>query len=127
MQPFFKLSYLNEETKLQKVISSFENMNVDVFFLQEYSQYFMKYLERNTKYTIFCNSTQDNMIVLDKSTFKAIKPVADILSAELIKKLDWNEKTTLAFADDIIMICAHLNSKSDKNSVQLKQMEDSLI
>ena len=87
----------------------------------------MKYLERNTKYTVVCNSTQDNMIVLNKSTFKAIKPIADILSAELIKKLDWNEKTTLAFADDIIMICAHLNSKSDKNSVQLKQMEDSLI
>ena len=70
------------------------------------------------------------MILAKKSSFKQLHDS----SVELAKiqqtvfdKLNAQKRSSFMFADSFIMICLHLNSKKDANSMQIKELEEGMI
>lgn len=64
---------MDEKKKLTKIIDSLSSIEADVFFFQEYSQFFFDYIKTKPEYYISVDEPKDNMIIARKSSFKIQK------------------------------------------------------
>lgn len=94
-------------------------MNIDVFFLQEYSEYFEKYVDETGEYIKATDKTKDTMVIARRSSFRELKKTETVLSAAQIESLDWAGRTAILCVDHLILISAHLTSKAEKNKPQI--------
>lgn len=102
-------------------------MNIDVFFLQEYSEYFEKYIDGTGDYIKATDRTKDTMVIARRSSFRELKKIETVLSAAQIESLDWAGRTAILCVDNLILISAHLTSKAEKNKPQIDKLKASLI
>lgn len=70
MESFFKLSFLDQHRKLDIIARNYEQMDIDIFFLQEYSREFEKFVEGKDGLIKIIDSTKDTMIVVRKDAFR---------------------------------------------------------
>lgn len=128
--PFYELSYLDQEKKLDKVIANFSKVEADVFFFQEYSEHFKTYIEGRREHKIVVDKSKDTMIIAKESSFSKFgdtELVLSRLSPELRESLNWGDRTAFMLADHYLLICAHLTSKAEKNRPQIEQLKKGLI
>ena len=64
------------------MIKNFEEMNIDIFFTQEYSRQFEEYIDSNSNYIKVVDGTKDTMIVARKSSFRDMKYIQTMLTRE---------------------------------------------
>jgi hypothetical protein len=69
LAPFYKISFLNEELKLEKFKSAMQNHVPDVLFIQEYSAVLLNELKRADYYSITVDKEQDSLVALSKKFF----------------------------------------------------------
>ena len=79
-RPFYDLSFLSEERKIDKFMDSFSKVGADVFFLQEYSDQLKAKIESTNKYHVATDGVKDKLIIAKKSTFPVKRVVNEVLS-----------------------------------------------
>ena len=126
-RPFYDLSFLSEERKLDKFMSSFSKIEADVFFMQEYSEVLKDEILKTNKYHVSTDESKDKLIIAKKATFPGKKITTDVLTAEDLKELTWSEDPCILVADSFIIINAHLSSKTEKNKKQLEFVKKHLV
>lgn len=84
LKPFYELSFLNEEKKLKKTISNFSKIEADVFFFQEYSEYFYEYLKNRREHYISFDDGKDTLIIAKETSFHERKNI-DVVFSKLSK------------------------------------------
>ena len=77
---FYAQSFLDEEKKLLIVENSFEKIDADVFFLQEYSPLIEEYLRKLEKYYVRVDDSKDTLIAIRNGIFNEIKETLSVLS-----------------------------------------------
>jgi hypothetical protein len=87
-------------------------MNIDIFFLQEYSDYFERYIDQSNEYVKSIDKTKDTMILAKKSSFQEVRNTSSVLNKDQIESLNWADRTSILCVDNLILICAHLTSKA---------------
>lgn len=55
-------------------------MNIDILFVQEYSQEFERYIDESSDFIKATDHTKDTMIIARKESFVNKKPVETVLS-----------------------------------------------
>lgn len=78
-RPFYELSFLSEEKKMEVFLQTFSKIEADVFFLQEYSEKLAKEIEKTNRYHVATDDAKDKLIIANKKTFKVKKPAKDLL------------------------------------------------
>ncbi len=67
--PFYKISFLNEELKLEKFKAGMQMHTPDVLFIQEYSAVLLDHLEKSTYYNVTTDPSQDSLVAISKKFF----------------------------------------------------------
>lgn len=103
-------------------------MLTDVIFIQEGSQKLRETLAQNQKYHIEVSPDLDTMICLKKDRFKTITSLQalGIFDKGEYELLDWNNHSTIAVADKIIMISGHLSSNKKINAENIQTLKKGL-
>lgn len=72
-RPWFNLSFLNEEKKIEKLLKAMEHIKADIIFFQEPSPALLNELEKSGLFAIKHDPTLDTMIVVKSSSFEQVK------------------------------------------------------
>ena len=78
MKPFYQISFLNEERKLDKFMASLLTLKSDVFFIQEYSERLLLELQLSSKFHVTIDPRQDSLVLLNKQSFGKIREFKEV-------------------------------------------------
>ena len=88
LDPFYKISFLNEELKLEKFKAGMRTHIPDVLFIQEYSAVLLEYLKNIGFYDITIDKAKDSLVALNKRLF-VIDKNNEMIASDLRKKHKW--------------------------------------
>ena len=129
IKPLFNQSFLDEDKKLERLISNYRKSQVDVFFFQEFSQALLQKVEDSGEYFVVTdepedeNQPRDTLIIVRKSRFHGKKPENTL---KMLSKMNLKEqaaslpRTSIMFIDRFVLINLHFSSKQEPNQEQVK-------
>lgn len=126
IRPFYELSFLNEERKVKKMVDNFAKLQCDIFFFQEYSDFFYNYLINRREHIIAVDGAKDTMIIAKEASFEKKKDIELIfrgLTKEQRDNLNSSDTNAFLCVDNYILISSHLSSKADKNKLQIEKLK----
>lgn len=126
IRPFYELSFLNEERKVKKMVDNLAKLQCDIFFFQEYSDFFYNYLINRREHIIAVDEAKDTMIIAKEASFEKKKDIELIfrgLTKEQRDNLNSSETNAFLCLDNYILISSHLSSKAEKNKLQIEKLK----
>ena len=105
----------------------FLKLDIDIFFIQEFSQAFLHFIEKDKEYIVSIDKTKDTMIIAKKNSFVEVRKIETVLTQAHIKNFNISDGTSFLCVDNLILINVHLSSKTDKNAVEIKGLEQALV